>query len=96
MPGRFGAPRQRDAAAVAYRTALALRRTEEGFGDGPMTWLPAPEGVLTFARPRGPVCVVDLSPAPTAPPRTNASSSPADHWTRRARLPADTAAWLRT
>ena len=51
-----------------YRRALRLRRTEPGFGDGPLTWLPRPTGVLAFAREDGLVCVVNLgadrSPCP--------------------------------
>jgi alpha-glucosidase len=33
-----------------YRAALALRRAEPSLGDGPMTWLPAGDGVLAFDR----------------------------------------------
>ncbi|KRV46706.1 alpha-glucosidase [Wenjunlia vitaminophila] len=34
-----------------YRSALRLRRELPGLGDGEMTWLDAPEGVLAFTRP---------------------------------------------
>ncbi|MFC4514929.1 alpha-amylase family glycosyl hydrolase [Streptomyces ehimensis] len=41
-----------------YRSALAVRRELPGLGDGEMTWLDAPEGVLTFSRP-GFVCTLN-------------------------------------
>ncbi|GAA3244438.1 hypothetical protein GCM10020256_70110 [Streptomyces thermocoprophilus] len=84
-----------DSMLSLYRRALLLRRTEEGFGDGPLTWLPAPEGVLAFTRPHGLVCVVNLSGTPAELPphrRLLLSSGPL---TSDGRLPADTAVWLR-
>ncbi|MGW0948170.1 glycoside hydrolase family 13 protein [Streptomyces sp. NPDC002623] len=47
-----------------YRTALRLRRAHPALGDGTMTWLDAPPGVLAFRRDPGFVCVVNLSAAP--------------------------------
>ncbi|GLZ28907.1 alpha-glucosidase [Lentzea sp. NBRC 105346] len=44
-----------------YREALRIRRAHEAFGDGTMTWLDSPEGVLVFARDPGVICVVNLS-----------------------------------
>ncbi|MEV0218211.1 glycoside hydrolase family 13 protein [Streptomyces sp. NPDC050704] len=44
-----------------YRTALRLRRDHPALGDGTMTWLDAPAGVLAFQREPGFVCVVNLS-----------------------------------
>ncbi|WP_043264079.1 glycoside hydrolase family 13 protein [Streptomyces sp. CT34] len=41
-----------------YRAALELRRRLPGLGDGEMSWRPAPEGVLAFARP-GVLCTVN-------------------------------------
>jgi alpha-glucosidase len=74
-----------------YREAIHLRPV---FGDGPLTWLPAPDGVLAFARAEGVTCVVNLSDTPAElPPHTQlliASGSLDD----RGRLPQDTAAWL--
>jgi alpha-glucosidase len=78
-----------------YRVALRQRRTGEGFGDGPLTWLAAEEGVLAFARPRGLLCVVNLSDAPAELPphgRLLLASGPLDD---EGRLPVDTAVWLR-
>ncbi|WP_081235818.1 glycoside hydrolase family 13 protein [Streptomyces viridosporus] len=78
-----------------YREALRLRRSEKGFGDGPMTWLPAEDGVLAFARTDGLRCVVNLSDGPAVLPpyeRLLLASGPlrAD-----GTLPRDTAVWLR-
>jgi alpha-glucosidase len=47
-----------------YRTALRIRRDHPALGDGTMTWLDAPEGVLAFSRDPGFVCVVNLSAEP--------------------------------
>ncbi|MFF8902133.1 alpha-amylase family glycosyl hydrolase [Streptomyces lydicus] len=44
-----------------YRTALGLRRTLPGLGDGRMSWQPAPDGVLAFTRP-GLLCTVNTLP----------------------------------
>ncbi|TLS42359.1 glycoside hydrolase family 13 protein [Streptomyces montanus] len=44
-----------------YRTALRLRRDNPALGDGTMTWIDAPAGVLAFRREPGFVCVVNLS-----------------------------------
>lgn len=51
-----------------YRTALRLRREHPALGDGTMTWLDAPPGVLAFRRDPGFVCVVNLSAAPNPLP----------------------------
>ncbi|NEC26398.1 glycoside hydrolase family 13 protein [Streptomyces sp. SID8111] len=78
-----------------YRRALRLRRSEDGFGDGPLTWLPAPRDVLAFARPHGLLCVVNLSGEPAGLPpheRLLLASGPLD---AEGRLPPDTAVWLR-
>ncbi|MFF5515711.1 glycoside hydrolase family 13 protein [Streptomyces coeruleorubidus] len=47
-----------------YRTALRIRREHPALGDGTMTWLDTPEGVLAFSRDPGFVCVVNLSAEP--------------------------------
>lgn len=73
-----------------YRRAIATRPV---FGDGPLTWLPAPDGVLAFTRAEA-VCVVNLAPTPVDLPahsRLLLGSGPLD---AAGRLPQDTAAWL--
>ncbi|MFE8990047.1 glycoside hydrolase family 13 protein [Streptomyces collinus] len=47
-----------------YRAALRIRRDHPALGDGGMTWLDTPEGVLAFRREPGFVCVINLSGAP--------------------------------
>ncbi|MYT68933.1 MULTISPECIES: glycoside hydrolase family 13 protein [unclassified Streptomyces] len=78
-----------------YRTALEIRRGGPGFGDGPMSWLAAEDGVLAFSRPGGLLCVVNLRDRPAELPpydRLILTSGPLDG---QGRLPSDTAAWLR-
>ncbi|WP_405625211.1 glycoside hydrolase family 13 protein [Streptomyces sp. NBC_00016] len=80
---------------VLYRSALRLRRTEAGLGDGPLEWLAAPAGVLAFRRAPGLVCVVNLAAAPATLPEHDhilLASGPLD---AEGRLPGDTAIWLR-
>jgi alpha-glucosidase len=84
-----------DSMLTLYRRALALRRTTAGFGDGPLTWLDAPAGVLALARTDGLLCVVNLSGEAVDLPAHSArllASGPLD---RDGRLPRDTAVWLR-
>lgn len=78
-----------------YRAALTLRRAEPALGDGTLTWLPAPHGVLAFAREPGFTCLVNLGGAAVPLPahdRLLLASGPLDD----DRLPPDTAVWLRT
>ncbi|MFB6840679.1 glycoside hydrolase family 13 protein [Streptomyces sp. NPDC056361] len=78
-----------------YREALLLRRSDAGFGDGPLKWLPAGEGVLAFARPRGLVCVVSLADGPVALPPYERLLLASGPLTTDGLLPPDTAVWLR-
>jgi alpha-glucosidase len=80
-----------------YRQALRIRRAEAALGehpDTPMTWRPAPDGVLVFDRGDGLCCVANLSAAPFPLPGRAAvllASGPlADGL-----LPPDTSVWLR-
>ncbi|MFE1444125.1 alpha-amylase family glycosyl hydrolase [Streptomyces sp. NPDC058739] len=78
-----------------YRRALHLRRTEPGFGDGPLTWQPTHPGILTFTRPQGLTCTVNLTDHPVPlPPHTHLllTSNPLHP---DGTLPPDTTAWLR-
>jgi alpha-glucosidase len=53
-----------DSMLELYRTALRIRREHPALGDGTMTWLDAPEGILAFSREPGLTCVVNLSAEP--------------------------------
>ncbi|MFJ5802888.1 glycoside hydrolase family 13 protein [Streptomyces decoyicus] len=78
-----------------YRTALELRRRLPGLGDGPMSWAPAPDGVLAFTRP-GLLCTVNTLghdvglPAPGTP---LLSSAPVTVDDATAQLPGDSCTW---
>ncbi|WP_406048422.1 glycoside hydrolase family 13 protein [Kribbella sp. NBC_00889] len=74
-----------------YRTGLALRRTY--LGDGTLSWLDSPSGVLTFER-ENLTCVTNLTAAPVdLPPHEEVllTSTPLD----AGRLPTDSTAWIR-
>jgi alpha-glucosidase len=87
-----------------YQTALRIRRAERAFHDTPLTWQPAPDGVLAFDRgtsagdPRDldtcVRCVANLSAGPVGlPPHSSvllASGPLIDGM-----LPPNTTAWLR-
>ena len=79
-----------------YRSALHLRRTIPGFGDGPMRWLDSPADVLAFERDGGVACVINLSDSSVALPAHEEiliASGPLDS---DGCLPTDTTVWLRT
>jgi alpha-glucosidase len=78
-----------------YREALRLRRAEDSLGDGPLRWLEAPAGVLSFARDPGLACVVNLSPAPVPLPDHRELLLSSNSLTGKGELPPDTTAWLR-
>ncbi|MEU4730643.1 glycoside hydrolase family 13 protein [Streptomyces sp. NPDC023588] len=81
-----------------YRAALELRRALPGLGAleaGPLTWLPAPDGVLLFTRP-GFACTLNTRPAAVelpAPGRPVLSSAPVETDGRTVRLPPDSCTW---
>ncbi|WP_329177714.1 glycoside hydrolase family 13 protein [Streptomyces decoyicus] len=78
-----------------YRAALELRRRLPGLGDGPMSWAPAPDGVLALTRP-GLLCTVNTLghdvglPAPGTP---LLSSAPVTVDDATAQLPGDSCTW---
>jgi alpha-glucosidase len=95
-----------DSVLALYRAALRTRRAEAAFGHGPMSWQPAPDGVLAFdrGRPAGRDrqsadgaavrCLANLSDSPVSlPPEAMVllASGPLDGGL----LPPDTTAWLR-
>jgi alpha-glucosidase len=80
-----------DSVLSLYRRALRLRREL----DGPLRWLPSPDGVLAFERDSGFVCTVNFTGEPVTVDRPGslllASESAVDGTT--AVLPPDSAAW---
>ncbi len=76
-----------------YRSALRLRRATPGLGDGSLSWLDLPTGVLGFTRESGLACVVNVSAAhaelPTGYDVLLSSDALVDGG-----LPAATSAWL--
>lgn len=77
-----------------YRSALRLRRTEPGLGDGPLTWVPSHPDVLAFERGDGLRCITNLSDAVLPlPPGAAVLLASAD--VMDGHLPPDATVWLR-
>ncbi len=77
-----------------YRRGLRLRRRHPALGDGDLTWLAAPEGVLTFAREPGFVCVVNVSGTTVAPPAGGGLLLSSGPLAEDGRIPANVCAWF--
>jgi alpha-glucosidase len=78
-----------------YRSALLLRRELPGLGDGPMTWLDAPRGVLALARP-GLVCTANTTGEPVevpVPGRPVLGTAAVEFTGGKALLPGDCCVW---
>ncbi|MBI0382276.1 DUF3459 domain-containing protein, partial [Streptomyces albiflaviniger] len=78
-----------------YRDALALRRELPGLGDGPMSWLEAPAGVLALSRP-GLVCTLNTLGEEVelpVPGRALLSSAPLAYKAGTVCIPPDSCAW---
>ncbi len=78
-----------------YRSALALRRELAVLGDGDLSWLDAPEQVLTFAREPGFACATNFGETPVSldlPGDLLLRSDGAEVWTGE--LPPSTTVWL--
>ena len=75
-----------------YRKALEVRKTLPGLGDGPMSWVDAPESVVAFSRPGNFYCYLNLGTDFKLPPAAKVlvSSSPIENNI----LPTDTAVWF--
>ncbi|MFM9372650.1 glycoside hydrolase family 13 protein [Streptomyces sp. Da 82-17] len=76
-----------------YRRSLKLRRELPALGEGDLTWLDAPAGVLAFTREPGFTCVVNLSSEPYELPEHESVLLASGHL-EDGRLAPDTAAWL--
>jgi len=95
-----------DSMLALYRDALRIRRSGPLLGDGPISWLASPDGVLVFDRGAGTGggtgggdgravrCIANISDVPVPfPPHSSVllASGPLD----AGLLPPDTTAWLR-
>jgi len=76
-----------------YQEALAIRKAEQGLGDGPMEWIEAGSDVVAFERPGDFACYINFGTAIELPAHSQIllSSAPIHAHT----LPTDTAAWVR-
>jgi alpha-glucosidase len=76
-----------------YRQVIALRKLEEGLGDGPMAWVEAGKDVVAFSRPGNFACYINFGAAIEIPAGAKVliSSGPLEGNL----LPTDTAVWLR-
>ena len=75
-----------------YRKALEIRKSLSGLGDGPMSWVDAPEHVVAFSRPGDFYCYLNLGADFKLPQAAKVlvSSSPIENGV----LPTDTAVWF--
>ena len=76
-----------------YRAALAIRKAEEGLGDGQMEWIAAGKDVVAFERPGDFACYINFGSDIELPSNSQIllASGPVHAHT----LPTDTAAWIR-
>ena len=76
-----------------YREALAIRKTEEGLGDGEMEWIEAGADVVAFERPGDFACYINFGATFELPANSQVlvASGPVQGHS----LPTDTAAWVR-
>ena len=76
-----------------YREALAIRKAEEGLGDGEMEWIEAGADVVAFERPGNFACYINFGADSELPSNSQilVASGPVHAHT----LPTDTAAWVR-
>jgi len=63
-----------DSTLAFYRRALHARRENPALGDGAMSWIDAPEGVLAFSREPGFVCVINYNDHPVELPASLADA----------------------
>jgi alpha-glucosidase len=76
-----------------YQEALAIRKAEQGLGDGPMEWIEAGKDVVAFERPGDFACYINFGTPIELPSNSQVllSSGPVHVHS----LPTDTAAWIR-
>jgi alpha-glucosidase len=77
-----------------YRAALRIRHEQPALGDGSLTWLDTPDGVLAFAREPGFGCLVNMSAEPAALPAGASVLLASGSLTVDGRVPSDGAVWF--
>ena len=82
-----------DSTLSMYREALAIRKAEEGLGDGDMEWIEAGADVVAFERPGNFACYINFGAACELP--ANSQILVASGEVHAHTLPTDTAAWIR-
>lgn len=95
---RTAAAQEGDPASMLelYRTAIRLRRSEPGLGDGELAWMhDAASETLAFRRGTRFACLVNLGQAAVTLPRHDAVLVASGPLTDDGALPTDTAVWLR-
>ena len=94
--GNFSAESQAGVAGstlTMYRQVIALRKLEEGLGDGPMAWIEAGKDVVAFSRPGNFACYINFGAAIEIPAGAKVLISSGS--LEGNLLPTDTAVWLR-
>jgi alpha-glucosidase len=76
------------------KSALKIRKSEPGLGDGQMTWIDVNDEVIAFERPGKFACYVNFGAADVSIP-TGADVLVSSNPLNGANLPTDTAVWLR-
>jgi alpha-glucosidase len=76
-----------------YTQALAIRKSEAGLGDGPMTWIDAGPDVIAFSRPGNFVCYVNFGDPIEIPQGSEILLASRD--LSGDSIPTDTTVWLR-
>jgi alpha-glucosidase len=94
--GNFSAESQDGVAGSTltfYQEAMAIRKTEEGLGDGSMQWIDAGKDVVAYSRAGNFACYINLGDSIELPhgAKVLISSGPLVGNS----LPTDTAVWLR-
>lgn len=83
----------KDSTIEMYRSALAIRKQEEGLGDGKLSWIDAGSDVLAFERPGNFACYVNFGEPYWLPEgsRVILASAPISNGI----MPTDSTVWLR-
>jgi alpha-glucosidase len=76
-----------------YTNALAIRKSEAGLGDGPMSWIDAGKDVIAFSRPGNFACYVNFGDPIEVPQGAEILIASRD--LSENVIPPDTTVWMR-